>query len=82
MKMFLLITCLATAAHAQIYFKSVPLCTSWSYANGGYVCSGFPMSQGIPDQFSLNNKIINLESRIQALEAKMLQMQLEKDQIK
>ncbi len=71
MKTFLLLIFLAGAAEAQIYFKSVPMCTSWNFASGGYVCSSYPSSQSIPDQFSLNNKIMNLENRIQALELKI-----------
>jgi len=75
MKTFIFVTLLSVAAQSQVYFKSVPLCTSWSYKDGGYMCSGFPMSEYIPDQFSLNNKITTLEDRIIALEKKISQME-------
>ncbi len=66
-----LITFLSFSAQAQIYFKSIPVCTSWNYTNGGYMCSSYPMSDAIPDQYSLNNKIRDLETRIQILEKKL-----------
>lgn len=76
MKTFILVTFLSVAAQSQIYFKSLPLCNSWTYKDGGYMCSGFPMSEYIPDQFSLNNKITNLENRISSLEQKIAQMEI------
>lgn len=78
MKTFILVSILSVAAQAQVYFKSVPLCTSWSYSNGGYLCSGYPMSEYIPDQFSLNNKITNLENRIASLEKKIADLEQQK----
>jgi hypothetical protein len=73
MKIFILVSLLAVSANAQIYFKNVPLCTSWNFSSAGYLCSSYPMQEAIPDQFSLNNKINNLEARIQALEKKLAQ---------
>lgn len=75
MKTFFAVILLSAAAQAQVYFKSVSLCSSWNYSNGGYTCS-FPMSEYIPDQFSLNNKITTLENRIALLEKKIAQMEL------
>lgn len=69
-----LLSILSVEAQAQVYFKSVSLCSSWNYSNGGYTCS-FPMSEYIPDQFSLNNKITTLENRIATLEKKISQME-------
>lgn len=63
----------AGTTQAQVYFKSVPICTSWNFTSGGYLCSSYPMSEAIPDQYSLNNKIRDLESRIQVLEKKLAQ---------
>jgi hypothetical protein len=76
--LFILITFLAATSQAQISFRSYPMCSSWSYSNGAYACTSYPMSEYIPDQYSLNNKIQNLEARIRALEkALALQLQLQ-----
>lgn len=73
MKFFFAFLILATtAAQAQVLSRSFPLCSSWNYSNGYYVCSGFPMSQSIPDAYSLNEKVRTLEARIQALEQKLI----------
>lgn len=75
MKTFILVSFFSVTTLAQVYFKSVPLCTSWRSTTTGYVCSGYPMSEYIPDQFSLNNKISTLENRITALELKLAQIE-------
>jgi len=74
MKTFLLVSLLSVAAQAQVYFKSVSMCSSWNYSSGGDTCS-FPMSEYIPDQYFLNNKITTLENRIATLEKKISQME-------
>lgn len=82
MKKFLAVSAImglfSTAALAQVSSTYVQVCSSWSYnsAAGGYVCSGYPMSQQFVDYFSLNSKIQNLEARIQKLEAKLEQAQV------
>lgn len=71
-----LISLFSVAASAQVNSTYVPVCNSWSYNSnaGGYVCSGYPMNQQFVDIFSLNSKIVNLESRLQKLEAKLAEI--------
>ncbi|MBC7464400.1 MAG: hypothetical protein H7256_00270 [Bdellovibrio sp.] len=71
-----LISLFSTIASAQVGSTYAQICNSWSYNSnaGGYVCSGYPMSQQFVDVFSLNSKISNLEYRLQKLEAKLAEI--------
>lgn len=63
----------STVASAQVSSTYANVCSSWSYSSnaGGYVCSGYPMSQQFVDIYSLNSKIQSLEARLQKIEAKL-----------
>ncbi|MFZ3230554.1 MAG: hypothetical protein WA160_10155 [Pseudobdellovibrio sp.] len=76
MKIILALSFLSSMALAQVSTKSVYTCSYWSYntAVSGYVCGSYPTSDQVVDAYSLNQKISNLESRIQKLEAKLLEV--------
>ena len=71
-----MITLFSVLASAQVGTTYAQICSSWSYNSnaGGYVCSGYPMSQQFVDIFSLNSKIQTLEARLQKLEAHLEQI--------
>lgn len=71
----LAVVAFASLSQAQVSSGNITACNSWSYSSaaGGYVCMGYPMSMQVPDVYSLNSKIANLEARIRQLEAKQIE---------
>lgn len=71
--LFAAVIFVALNSQADIFFKSVPICSSWKFTSDGYICASYPMTEYFPEELSLNSKIRELESRIQVLEKKLAQ---------
>lgn len=66
-------------APAYLSTRTIQACDFWSFIStdrgSGYMCSMYPMSVTVPDTMALEATIVNLESRIEALENRLNSLQ-------